>query len=262
MTVMKKTILLFVSAFFPLLLSAQNISADSIEVDGVMRKMLIYSPEVSGPRPLVFVFHGRTGTMERAVKKFAFHRAWPEAVVVFPQGLWIPNPGKVGPGWGWRRPDADGNGRDLKFFDRLLEYVKGKFEIDGNRIYCFGQSNGGGFTYALWAFRGDVFAAVAPTNANNGRGGYVKEMLKPKPCFMLAGEKDQIVEYDISVRTSEYIRKLNGCGKGKVLQPNLTFYKGRNGCDMETYFHGGGHPYPQVCTDLIVDFFKKHPKRK
>lgn len=257
---MKRLAFLSVLVCAALDLSAQTIDADSIEVDGVMRKMLVYKPSSSGAHPLIFAFHGRKGTMEHACARFQLHKYWPEAVVVYPQGLWNPLPSKVGPGWGWIRPDIDGNGRDIRFFDELLKYMKQKFDIDTSRIYSFGHSNGGSFTFSLWAFRGDVFAAVAPSSSPVGKRGFVRGKLTPKPCFMVAGEKDELVLYDTSMETFEFLKVLNGCRKAKALNPQTTYYRGRHGCDIGTYFHGGGHRYPTEASRYVVEFFKSHRK--
>lgn len=262
---MKRTLILVAS--FVMLVPSLAIAVtfppvDSILVDGVYRKMRVYVPEQKGKLPLVFVFHGRKGTMERAVERFTFHETWPEALVVYPQGLWVDTPGKVGPGFGWVRPDKDGNSRDLVFFDALLASLRSRFDIDPDRIYVFGQSNGAGMTYWLWAFRPEVFAAVAPANSNVGKGGYMRDRLTPKPCFMVGGAEDPIVNFDNTYATYEYLLVLNGCGrKEKKLAENCVSREGKNDCELVTYFHPGGHRYPAICNELITEFFKRHRRK-
>jgi polyhydroxybutyrate depolymerase len=65
----------------------------------------------------------------------------------------------------WQKTFGDQNDRDLKFFDAVLATLKKDCRIDEKRVYATGHSNGGAFTYLLWAARGDVFAAVAPCAA-------------------------------------------------------------------------------------------------
>lgn len=60
-------------------------------------------------------------------------------------------------------------------------------------VYAMGHSNGGAFTYLLWATRGDVLAAVAPSGAAAGRS---LPDLKPKPVLHVAGEKDELVRFE------------------------------------------------------------------
>ena len=66
---------------------------------------------------------------------------------------------------GWQKTFGDQDDRDLKFFDAVLATLKKDYKVDEKRIYATGHSNGGGFTYLLWAARGEVFAAVAPCAA-------------------------------------------------------------------------------------------------
>ena len=41
------------------------------------------------------------------------------------------------------------------FFDEVLASVKKDYKVDNKRIYVTGHSNGGSFTYILWAVRDD-----------------------------------------------------------------------------------------------------------
>ncbi len=74
------------------------------KVDGVERTALVYAPQsatkVATPR--VFAFHGHGGTMNYAACTFAYHILWPDALVVYMQGLPTPS-AFVEP----RRPSAD-----------------------------------------------------------------------------------------------------------------------------------------------------------
>ena len=142
------------------------------KVDGVARAALVYAPVTAktNPAPVVFAFHGHGGTMERASKMFGYHTEWPEAIVVYMQGL--NTPGQLtdpeGKKPGWQKTVGDQNDRDLKFFDAVLTSLKKDYKVDAKRIYSTGHSNGGGFTYLLWAARGEHFAAFAPS-ASVGR---------------------------------------------------------------------------------------------
>src|SRR5689334_17879651 len=60
-------------------------------VDGVTREAMVSVPDgaKSQPSPVVFFFHGRGGKMQGAARQ-AFEKAWPEAIVVYPQALKTP----------------------------------------------------------------------------------------------------------------------------------------------------------------------------
>src|SRR5271157_1423621 len=139
------------------------------KVDGVTREALVYAPATAktDPSPVVFAFHGHGGTMNNAANEFAYHKHWPEAIVVYMQGLNTPGAltAPEGKKPGWQKTFGDQGDRDLKFFDAVLATLKQDYKVDEKRIYATGHSNGGLFTYFLWAARGDVFAAIAPCAA-------------------------------------------------------------------------------------------------
>ena len=163
-------------------------------IDGVQREALIYRPAKSTPAegkapakgaPVVFGFHGHGGNARQAARSFRLHEEWPEAVVVYMQG--VPTPGRLtdpeGKLNGWQHDPGDHEDRDLKFFDAVLATLKKDHQIDENRIYVTGHSNGAAFTYVLWVARGDVFAAIAPS-AGFSRSA---RTAKPKPVLHIAG---------------------------------------------------------------------------
>lgn len=230
-----------------------------VKVDNVEREALVCAPPAAKEKaaPLVFVFHGHGGSMQQAARSFAMHTAWPEAIVVYPQGL--KTPGQLtdpkGERAGWQPgPGAEGD-RDLKFIDALLAKVKADWKVDDRRIYSTGHSNGGGFTYLLWAERGEKFAAFAPS------GSVMRQvaLLKPKPAMHLAGEKDALVKYEWQTLMIQAVRKLNGCDNAGQKQSELaTFYPSKSGTPVVTYIYPGGHQFPSEAVPQIVEFFKKH----
>src|SRR4051812_14847567 len=78
-----------------LLLPAAEPAPRTWDVDGVKREALVYTPakKTEGKLPLVFDFHGHGGTARLAARTHRFQEDWPEAVVVYMQGL--NTPGKL-----------------------------------------------------------------------------------------------------------------------------------------------------------------------
>lgn len=230
-------------------------------VDGVKREALVFAPSKSAsePPPLVFGFHGHGGNMRQAARSFQLHTLWPEAVVVYMQGL--NTPGRLtdpeGKKPGWQSTAGDQSDRDLKFFDAVFASMKEKRKIDERRVYSTGHSNGGGFTYLLWAARGDVFAAVAPSAAVAARSA--KE-LKPKPVLHIAGENDELVKFSWQQLMITRLRTLNECGEGQPWHDakHCTLYPSKTGTPVVTMIHPGTHKYPDEAPALIVKFFKEH----
>ena len=95
----------------------------------------------------------------------AIHEFYPEAVVVYPQGEW--GQGRHQEGFGWVMPSPEDEGIDIRFFDKLYEELCQNYNIDKDRVYSMGHSNGGAMTFALWATRAEKFAAFAPSAAAN-----------------------------------------------------------------------------------------------
>jgi len=232
----------------------------SFTVDGVARTALVYAPPTAktASAPLVFVFHGHGGSARQAELSFHLEREWPEAIVVYMQGL--PTVGQLtdpqGTLAGWQAAVGDGGDRDLKFFDAVLARVKQDYNVDTKRIYCTGHSNGGGFTYLLWLARGDVFAAVAPSSA----AARYADKLPPKPALIIGGQNDPLVKSAWQERTMTAVRKVNGCAAaGEPWDKQCTLYPSEGGSPLVTCIFPGGHQFNPAAPALIVRFFKQHP---
>jgi polyhydroxybutyrate depolymerase len=237
-------------------------AARTWDVDGVRREAFVYAPtkKTDGKLPLVFDFHGHGGTAKNAARVHHIHETWPEAVVVYPQGM--NTPGKLtdpeGKKSGWQTGPGDQKDRDLHFFDAVLASMKKDHPIDDNRIYATGHSNGGAFTYLLWAKRGDVFAAFAPVAA--AAGPYFADA-RPRPMFQAASAKDPIVPFVLQERTFERIKKLDGCdAKGTEWAKGCLRYPSTSGNPVVIYLHDDGHRYPEPAPALIVKFFQEQSK--
>jgi polyhydroxybutyrate depolymerase len=135
-------------------------------VDGVEREALVFPPATpsKAKAPVIFAFHGHGGNMHFAARGMGFQNFWPEAIVVYMQGL--PTPGiimdRAGEKPGWQREPGQEHDHDLKFVDAVLAMLHEKYSVDDARIYATGFSNGGLFTYLLWSQRSEVFSAFAP----------------------------------------------------------------------------------------------------
>jgi polyhydroxybutyrate depolymerase len=288
---------IFTALFFTCFAFVSGIRAEeSLErrewkVDGVSREALVHIPATAktNAAPVVFGFHGHGGSMRNAARTFRYHTIWPEAIVVYMQGLNTPgrltDPEGKKPGW-QHSVGAQGD-RDLKFFDVVLASLKKEYKVDAKRIYSTGHSNGGGFTYLLWGARGKEFAAFAPSAAI-GRSlveadpELAKEMARrialfstenastnqistksaflPKPVLHVAGENDALVKYDWQKLMMNALRKANKCGEGKPWEKEkgCTIYGSKVGAPVVTFIHSGTHKFPEEAPEIIVKFFKQH----
>ena len=228
-----------------------------LTVDGVKRDLLVAAPaeKPAGGSPLVFVFHGHGGNMRNAARVFPIHELWPEAVVMYPQGL--PTPTRVDPEGkraGWQNAAGIKDDRDLKLFDALLAAAKERHGADSKRVFVTGHSNGGGFTYLLWHDRHKALRTVAPVAATT----YEPSKLKPLSAMHTAGRNDRIARFAIQERTMEAVRKVDHCAdKPTDWAPDCLLYPSTSGTPFVSFIHDGGHEVPKAAPELIVRFFKE-----
>lgn len=233
-----------------------------LNIDGVERQAwVVPASRGTGKHPLVFAFHGHGGNGTISMRKFQVHAEWPEATVIYPTGL----PTRTlrdleGKKNGWQNAEGLNGNRDLKFFDALLNQAKKEGAIDTKRIYVMGHSNGAGFTYLLWRVRGDHLAAVAPIAGTCRRLDYAK----PVPVLHIGGTDDPIVDFDNQVATVEIARKVNGCSSQSTPYgpKGCVIWDSAKGAPVAFYtVQGGKHEVPKNATELIIKFFKEHPRK-
>ncbi len=220
------------------------------------REAIVYLPTVptpSGKVPLVFSFHGRGDEMDN-FQRTGMHLAWPQAVVVYFQGL-VP-PGRLR---GWQSEKGQDDDRDLKLVDAALASFRQKFNVDDNRIYATGFSNGANFTYLLWAERPDVFAAYAPVAA---RLAPSVQLTQPKPLFHVAGLQDPQIRFVEQEAAMEAAIRANGvAGTDTSCGTGCTIYGAKTAAPVMTWIHPRGHIYPGDTSDRITTFFRDHPRK-
>jgi polyhydroxybutyrate depolymerase len=181
-----------------------------VEVDGHPRRFIVYVPgrrPVTGARaPVVFMFHGSTGTGEQFLRT----SGWREqadatgAIAVFPSGLRyrVLESGRLSTKWndGELRHEVDLDERpdgypadapwpadDVGFVDAIVADLDAQVPLDRHRIYASGFSNGAAFTARLAVERSTVLAAAAFA------GGSLHEprpIERPIPMYLVGGTRD------------------------------------------------------------------------
>jgi polyhydroxybutyrate depolymerase len=227
-------------------------------IDGARRLGVVAEPSKASPAgaPLVLVFHGHGGTAANMSRALPIHTKWPEALVIYLQGL--PTPGTVvdreGRRAGWQNaPGAHGD-RDIALVDSVLAWAASKYRVDAKRVFAAGHSNGGWFTYVLWASRPERFTAFAPASATLGR---LITAVKPKPALIIAGEKDRLVPYASQRRTIAAVVDLNQATTlGEVWYGGAKLHRSEI-ADVATYVYPGAHPLPANASDVVTRFFRR-----
>lgn len=230
-------------------------------VGGVPREALVCLPSNVPARgvPLLFDFHGHGGTMRNA-SRADYHGLWPEAIVIYPQGL--PSSGhlvdKEGRLPGWQFSEGEQGDRDLKFFDAMLATAVNEYRADPKNVFVAGHSNGGRFSQLLWAARGDKLKAVAAsgTSALN----LVLE-LKPKPYLQISGKNDPLVPVRLQKASFNALLKINGGGPGRMEKQypdgTLTRYSSSSNIPTLFFLHPGDHSLPAEVPRIVAAFFRE-----
>ena len=233
-------------------------------IDRVQRTALVFVPASTNGaagHPVVFAFHGHGGDAQGAELQMHLQDLWPQAVVVYPQGLDSPSPlDPSGTQPGWQFTTGDSNDRDLKLFDAMVTTLEQRYRVDPRRIYTTGFSNGAIFSYLLWADRAKTIAAVGEVAGSLGR---TETLATPRALLAVAGRQDAIEPLGNQVDSISRARQVDhATASGVACGPRCTFYPsaGSNKTPVKTFIHAGGHVYPPWAPLSIVRFFKAHPK--
>lgn len=173
-------------------------------VNGDVREYIVHTPKYYDelhPTPVVFMLHGTTGTGERMYDI----SGWKELgdadtiITVFPTS-WryqINVSGTIKTQTKWNvTPDAEWTlvpgqvGRDdIAFLNQVVDELKTRFNVDTNRIYLEGFSNGGQMAAKCAVEMGDIFAAVV----ENSGSFYIDTVYTPVrnlPVLFQIGNED------------------------------------------------------------------------
>jgi polyhydroxybutyrate depolymerase len=241
--------------------------------------------------PLVLVLHGRGGNGTIAELRYGFSALADQEgfVVVYPEASGHP------PAW---RPFL--GRKDLAFLRSLIDTLQSTLAIDPRRIYVAGHSSGALMTYRLGAELSDEIAAIGivagsiGVESKDGALVRIPDPAGPVSVIAIHGKEDNHVPYDLEHRAKakypgflpvaqsiEFWVENNGCDptpRTEVIRhPDVVrqvYGGGKQGTEVVLYTIGGGnHLWPGAprragmtpnqdisATEVIWDFFKKHPK--
>jgi polyhydroxybutyrate depolymerase len=210
-----------------------------IDVCGRERQYRLVVPADLDPRqpvPLVFAFHGILEGREY-MAQYSHLDGLAEThrfILVYPEGTDRCWPLALD----WMRDD-------LAFFDAMYAHLTSQYNIDLNRVYLAGMSNGAYFSHLLAMLRSDRIAAVAAHS-----GGLMLLALgddyaeRKYPVLIIHGDADAVVAVEEGRRARDA-------------------YK-RWGHEVE-YVELPNHPhlwaYDDGVNELIWKFFVAHPRR-
>lgn len=204
------------------------------------------------PLPVMFAFHP-FGMNAQYMASRVPSRFWPEAIVIYPDGLARPG-GPLSPSWQNRPGDLEN--RDVQFFDAMLAWLQANHCVDLRRVFVMGYSNGAGLAYVLACERPDAIAGLAIA-----AGRLACPPSASKPIIISHGTRDQTIGYEQAVESSRAWSARNACTPPKP---------GVNGCvaaascgsaAVKLCTYAGGHEYDSSFTQALVDFFKAVPAK-
>ncbi|MGQ0805815.1 MAG: alpha/beta hydrolase family esterase [Actinomycetota bacterium] len=270
---------------------------EQLEFGAQARSYQVYQPAslpTNTPIPVVLVLHGGLGTGAGAAQqgKWNAHAELGAFLAVFPNGIdrtW--NAGICCP------PAARNQVDDVGFLLAVLDQVATEFDVDPDRVYATGISNGGMMAYRLGCEAGERFAAIAPVAATVTSLGCAPA--SPVSLLHIHGLADQNVPFDGGLPTKSFnpnpptyepvragvgaFLDADGCAgdpeeteAGKVVTETWSVCEAGSAVELIT-IADGGHSWPSGrrlspaldppsdaldATPLIWDFFGAHPKQR
>ena len=255
------TFLILISALF-----SQETIYGTIEHDGLQREYILYVPAsytVDQPVPLLFNFHGYTSNANVQMYYGSFRSIADTAgfIIIHPQGT-LDNQGITFWNVGWGTEVVD----DVGFTEAMIDSIGLEYNIDLERVYATGMSNGGFMSFHLACQLSEKIAAVAsvtgsmtPFTFNNCTPQH------PTPTLQIHGTADNVVPYNGAIAWTlsiedvlQYWVNYNNCDTSATITnlPNINLYDGStveliiydggdNGVTVEHFkVIGGGHTWP------------------
>jgi len=270
-----------------------NRTNGTLVVSGETRRYLLHVPEsYDGTRavPLVISLHGfaQWPANQESVSRWSDLSDAAGFIVVYPMGTGFPLR------WAARAP-GPAEASDVRFLTGMIDILERDYEIDPDRIFVNGISNGGGMAFALSCALSGRIAAIGTVAGLFLHPWEACDRERPVPLIAFHGTADPIVPYDggplggpggaaPSVRAwvADYAVR-NGCGAALELPTRGAVTGTRwSQCDgdADVVLHtveGGGHtwpggnPLPLFITGPTTDdidatremwtFFQAHPLR-
>jgi len=258
-----------------------NSNALTIMHNGTDREYVLYVPnsyDNSSSRPLMINFHGFGGGAgdfmdEADMRSLAEQENF---IIVYPQGScmnnfshWNPCPFSA---------DNKSAADDLGFVEDMIVEISSNYNIDMERIYAAGYSNGGMMAYGLANHKSNLIAAVA--SVSGSMLDCIGEVNHPMPVINLHGTLDDVIPYD---GNSEYasvnstvnhwlnfnnISSTPGVSSevnGAITIEKYLYGQGDNGVSVEVYkYVGGNHVWFNTtfegknASELVWDFVSKY----
>jgi polyhydroxybutyrate depolymerase len=225
------------------------------------RQYILYVPpsyNSSKQMPLIFVFHGYSGTPEFMLSytDMADLADTYDFIVAVPKGTgsWNALSWNAGSCCGYA---SSYNVDDVTFVSDMIDMISSGYCIDPARIFATGFSNGGMMSYRLACELSDRIAAVAPV-AGDIR---LAECNPPRPVPGIAfhGTADAVIPYSWALASVDASADFNQCSDETevVYQYGEVTCVAYKGCAQEATVEfctiaGGGHNWPGAIDLCLI----------
>ena len=174
-----------------------NTNAQTLVHDGINREYVLYIPnsyDGTSAVPLMLNFHGFGGSASDYMQD-ADMRSLAESdtfILVYPQGSSLDGSShwNACPSGGDNKSDAD----DFGFVESMINEISSQYNIDLERVYAAGYSNGGMMAYGLANYKSDLIAAVA--SVSGVMLDCIGSTSHPMPVVHLHGTSDGVLPYN------------------------------------------------------------------
>jgi poly(3-hydroxybutyrate) depolymerase len=237
----------------------------TLDVDGVQRQYLLTVPELySGEEavPLLLNLHALGSTAQGQLSASRLD------VVAEREGFILVSPQAINGVWTVTGFPISNGADDFGFIAALIDDLSDAYNIDPDRIYATGMSQGGFLAFDLACRFGDTFAAIAPVAA-----AMTPPMAqscapgRPIPVLQTHGTADAQIGYENAQTAIQWWVTFNGASTApEVTELPDTFPD--NGTTVERYVYanpetgidvehlrieGGGHVWPGSDGDSDID---------
>jgi len=223
-----------------------------INFDGKTREYYVSLPEdTSKPIPLIINFHG---FLSHAMDQQGFSQMDNYA---HQNGIGIVYPEGVKRSWNVGKAILNDE-NDIGFVNALIDSVSSNYNIDSNRIYACGFSNGGTFSYELMCGLSNKIAAFGSVGGNFSiNENRLCNIDREIPLIHIHGTKDRLQNYNNSdvdflstIESVNYWVKYNQLDI-KVVENMEDIHK-KDGTTVEKYTYSKNNSNTQVIHFKVV----------
>jgi len=246
----------------------QEVLRDSLTQDSLVRYYNLYVPaSYTGDDavPLILNFHGYTSSAEAQMEYGDFRKIAEreQVIIALPQGTKHPENGFSYWNAHWEEDGVD----DVGFASAMIDKIANGYNINTDRVYSTGMSNGGFMSYTLACALNDKIAAVASVTGSMTLA-QLDTMCKPEnpiPVMEIHGTADNLVPYGgnndwmapIEDVIAHWLKNNNCTEPAKVTQ--IEDVNTEDGCNIEKHHYtncenkssiiflkviNGGHTWP------------------